>query len=355
MNKIITIAIVGLFMAACSKSTPKQESVINVKVKYPQIGFVQNSYTFPAYLGANQEVNLVARIPGALEKVCYPTGGYVKRGTSLFVIEPESYRDKVESAKAQLLSAQAQLEYTQSNYERMERSSKSNAVSQNDLQQAKSAYQQAEAAVKQAKSQLDEASLNLSYCYINAPFSGQVSKHTIDAGNYLNGGETLATIYDESKLTVEFSMGYNQFANLPKPIEQIIAHIVLGNDTIPAKMSYAAPSVTLQTGTLAAQAVIDNTSNKLKSGVYVNLIIPYRTNPNAILIPQSSVGTSLNKNFVYILNRDKSVTLSEVVTGEALENGMIEIISGLNADQPYLVDALSSIRPGMKVNPIVTE
>ena len=354
MQKIIATLIIASTFGACSSHVQQKPSATpDVNVSYPAKGLVEQSYTYPAYLGANQQVNLIARVSGTLEKIYYPIGGEVAKESPLFVIEPQRYIDALESSKAQMQSAQAQLTYAQSTYERMERSSKSNAVSQNELQQAQANYLQAQAALLQAESQLNEASLNLSYCYMNAPFSGFVSKHSIDAGNYLNGGETLATIYDESILTVEFNMSYNEFSKITQPLQQIAAYITIGTDTIPAQMQYVAPAVTLQTGTLVAQAIVDNKDYTLKSGVYVNITIPYSSNPNAVIIPESSVGRSLDKKFVYTLNDDNTVSATPVTTGASLNNGMIEITNGLTHNQLYLVNALSSIRPGMKINPIV--
>lgn len=355
MQKISTLIIMLLAITGCHKPPTQQQTLPEVKVAYPQSGPVTQSYTFPALLNANQEVKLVARVSGTLQKVYYPVGGQVKKGTPLFIIEPQRYTDIVESSRAQVKSSEAQLEYAKSNYERMQRSSKSSAISQNDLEQAKSAYMQAEAAINQAKSQLDEASLNLSYCYINAPINGEVSKNSIDADNYLEGGETLATIYDEQTLIAKFNITYNEYRNLPQPIDRIAAYVVVSGDTISAKLNYTAPAVTQQTGTLVAEAIIANRDMKLKSGVYGTIVIPYRTNNNAVIIPETSVGKSLDKRFVYTLNSDNTVSATPVKTGASLPDGMVEITAGLNHSQLYLTNALSTIRPGMKINPITTK
>lgn len=352
MQKISTLLIIMATVISCHKSTPQETTTPNVKVTYPQSGTVVQSYSFPATLAASQEVKLVARVSGTLDQVNYPSGGMVKKDSPLFTIEPQQYLDAVESSRAQVQSAEAQLEYAKSNYERMQRSSKNNAVSQNDLQQAKSAYLQAEASLNQAQSQLDEASLNLSYCYINAPFNGEITKNAIDAGNYLSGGETLATIYDEKSLTVQFNMSYNEYLNLPKQIDKIEAYIIANGDTIPARISYIAPAVTTQTGTLAIEATINNTQNRLKSGAYTTIVIPWHTNKNAVIIPETSVGRSLDQKYVYTLNSDNTVNATSVKTGATLPDGMIEITEGLSHNQLYLIDALSAIRPGMKINPI---
>jgi multidrug resistance efflux pump len=60
-------------------------------------------------MAAINTVDLVARVQGFVQAISYADGDYVKKGTSLFTIEPEPYRLKVEAAKASVTSAQATL------------------------------------------------------------------------------------------------------------------------------------------------------------------------------------------------------------------------------------------------------
>ncbi len=44
--------------------------------------------------------NLVARVPGFVQEIKYQDGDFVKKGTPLFIIEPEPYKLKLDQAKA---------------------------------------------------------------------------------------------------------------------------------------------------------------------------------------------------------------------------------------------------------------
>ena len=44
--------------------------------------------------------DLVARVPGFVQAISYNDGQFVKKGTSLFTIEPEPYKLKLDAAKA---------------------------------------------------------------------------------------------------------------------------------------------------------------------------------------------------------------------------------------------------------------
>ena len=62
--------------------------------------------------------NLVARVPGFVETINYNDGDAVKKGTVLFTIEPETYKLKLDQAKAAELSAKASVTQTDLDYER---------------------------------------------------------------------------------------------------------------------------------------------------------------------------------------------------------------------------------------------
>ena len=47
-----------------------------------------------------QSVDLVARVQGVLQSINYKDGSFVKQGTTLFTIEPETYKLKLEQAQA---------------------------------------------------------------------------------------------------------------------------------------------------------------------------------------------------------------------------------------------------------------
>lgn len=56
---------------------------------------------------AQQFVEIRARVEGYLEKMLFAEGTYIKKGQTLFVIDPLVYRARVDKAKAQLNKARA--------------------------------------------------------------------------------------------------------------------------------------------------------------------------------------------------------------------------------------------------------
>src|SRR6201991_4284441 len=87
-------------LTACEQNTFVPPPPPKVEVAVP----VQKSIT--RYLDATgntaaiKNVDLVARVQGFLQSINYQDGTFVKEGTTLFTIEPETYKFKLEQAQA---------------------------------------------------------------------------------------------------------------------------------------------------------------------------------------------------------------------------------------------------------------
>jgi len=91
-------------------------------------------------------------------------------------------RSVVEAARAQKLAAEAALEQA-----RAERLRAEDAVGQDGNLNAR---------ISQAEAQLAEAELDLSYCYVHAPFTGKVVNLNISVGEFAHAGVQVFTLVD---------------------------------------------------------------------------------------------------------------------------------------------------------------
>lgn len=343
------------------KATPVPEVLVNT----PEEQNVTYTYEYPAYLEAEQTVNLVARVSGFLEKILYTPGQLVKTGQLLFVIEPKPYIDQVKAAESQVKSAEAQLAYAKASYERMKEAVQTKAISEIDYLQAQSTYNSALASLDNARAQLNTARINLNYCYIKAPFDGRVSRNLVDQANFVAGSvqpTTLATTYKDKRMYAYFNMAYAEYQNLPPVNANLSPNDPLRFLTVTdaadphrqwkGQLDYTSPHVDLQTGTVNIRAIIENPHEELLSGMYVTISVPYRNVKDALLIPESSIGTNQTGRFVYIIDRDNRVELKPVTVGVLEPDGMRQIVSGIHRDDRYVVEALMSVRPGMSVKPV---
>mgnify|MGYP002926108569 FL=1 len=159
-----------------------------------------------------------------------------------------------------------------------------------------------------------------------------------------------------------FNMAYAEYQNLPPVKANLSPNDPLRFLTVTdaadphrqwkGELDYTSPNVDLQTGTVNIRAIIENPHEELLSGMYVTISVPYRNVRDALLIPESSIGTNQTGRFVYIIDRDNRVELKPVTVGVLESDGMRQIISGIRRDDRYVVEALMSVRPGMSVKPV---
>ena len=90
INKIGIISLAFFLFISCKKE--KQPNIIQVpsiQVTSPIVRDITLTKQYPGFLSSDKTVNLVARVNGYLQTSFLKAGAFVKKGTLIFIIEPE--------------------------------------------------------------------------------------------------------------------------------------------------------------------------------------------------------------------------------------------------------------------------
>src|SRR5829696_7475843 len=113
------VAAMGI-LSACEQNTFVPPPPAKVDVAVP----AQRSFTRYLETTGNtasvKNVDLVARLQGFLQSINYKDGAFVKQGTSLFTIEPDTYKLKLDQAQAAESGAQASARQTDADFKRQQ-------------------------------------------------------------------------------------------------------------------------------------------------------------------------------------------------------------------------------------------
>ena len=110
----VAMVVVSPHVVSCSDKNQEddRDDRITVDVSLPEVDSVVIYKSYPGYLGADQSIDIVARVNGYLVDKRFGDGDIVKPGEVLFKIEDTQYRDQLQQAQAQLATAIATEDYT---------------------------------------------------------------------------------------------------------------------------------------------------------------------------------------------------------------------------------------------------
>src|SRR5438309_3050902 len=153
-------------------------------------------------------VDLVARVQGFLQSINYQDGSFVKEGTTLFTIEPETYKLKLEQARAAESGAEATVKQAEADFKRQSELVQRQAVSQATLDTSTSTRTNAQANLQQAQANTHIAEVNYGYTNVTAPFDGLVTAHLVSVGELVGVASPtqLATIIALDPIYVNFNV-----------------------------------------------------------------------------------------------------------------------------------------------------
>lgn len=330
-------------------------------VARPIVDSVLVSKTYPGYLSANRNIKIVSRVNGYLLSKSFTDGDLVHKGQVLFRIEPTKYEDAVNQAKADLETAIATNKYATSQYHAMKKALESDAVSQMDVVQAESSMNESLASIENARAALRTAQTNLGYCTITSPVTGHISAPIPNVGDYISGEgspEVLTTVYEDNELAAVFSIEESQYIKLKNrdiPGIDFKKVPVTFTDPLPheyfGELTYLAPSVDVQTGSVTVKVNLKNEYGELKNGMYAEINLPDQYINNAVLIRDASISTDQLGKFVYVVNDSNKVVYTPIKVGALVRDSLRVVTEGLDGNERYVTKALLKVRDGMIVKP----
>ncbi|MCP1926618.1 efflux RND transporter periplasmic adaptor subunit [Bradyrhizobium elkanii] len=314
-----------------------------------------------------QTVDLVARVQGFLQAINYQDGSFVKEGTTLFTIEPETYKLKLEQAQAAEVGAQATLKQAELDFKRQTDLVQRQAVSQATLDTSTSTRDNAQASLQQAQVNTRIAAVNYGYTNVAAPFDGIVSNHLVSVGELVGVASPtqLATIVQLDPIYVNFNVNEQDVQRVRdearrrgltvNELRQLPVEVGLQTETgypHKGKLDYISPTLNQSTGTLAVRGVFPNPDRTLLPGFYVRVRVPFEKQDDALLVPNVAIGSDQAGRYVLVVNAENVVEQRKVTTGP-LDEGLRVIESGLKPDDRIVTAGLLRAIPGQKVDPQV--
>ena len=347
-------------MTSCVNGVPEV-----VPTSYETVTIEKSDITVPmkfsAKLKGETDVTITPQVSGQLMRICVTEGDVVKKGQVLFIIDQRDAQLELESAQASLQAAIAQENSARIEYESNKNLYEKKIVSKYTFDTAENSYNQAKASVAQYKAMVNRAKVNLGYCTITAPVAGSIGEIPVRTGDQVSPSTYLTTVSGNANMDAEFSLPETilsmilseGFSMDPSALAKVSPEVgfVMKNGTEyehKGKITRATGVVNASTGTISLKATFPNPKGQLYSGMQGSVVIPLEEKA-VMVIPQEAVVKLQDKQQVYKVQADSTVTSVEVTTQDIFNGKDYMVTSGLNVGDKIVTIGANNLHEGQKV------
>jgi RND family efflux transporter MFP subunit len=290
---------------------------------------------------------VAAEVAGQVRRVEVEVGHAVAPGALLALIEPEDYRLRVASARAEIGRLEAQVEQQERLVTRYQQLATRDFFAQNSLEEAQAQLKVLRRQLDAARNAIEEAQRDLARTEVRAPVAGRIESRLVDPGDYVQEGTGMFRLSTDDVLR----------AVLPFP-ERLVDRLAIGQATrlssptdpqrgrLEAAVTELRPTV--GGANRAVEALVDfRNPGGWRAGASVNGEVVIETRQGTVTVPEGAVVLRPAGATVYVVEGDK-VRAQVVRTGHQ-DAGRVEIREGLQGDETLALDGAGFLTDGAPV------
>jgi len=300
-------------------------------------------------------LQVTAQVSGMLLKANFQEGQLVKKGDSLFEIDPRPFEAALAQAQGQLAKDQATLAGARVDLRRYQTLLSANAISKQIVDDETATVGQEEGVVQADEAAVNTARINLGFTHIVSPIDGKTGPLMIQPGNVVTttGTTPLVTITQVQPIKVSFFLPQNQLVQIQN---QMAAGRLWAIVSMPgaeggqekAKVDFLSNAVGANTGTIELRATFANTDMRLVPGQNVDVGVTMKDIPGATIVPRDAVNLGPDTAYVYVVSPDNVVSSKTVTILN--DDGVNDAVKGdVKPGDKVVVEGQLRIVPGSKV------
>lgn len=341
----IMALIAGCAFTSCGNKGAEKNVVADekpeVKVAKATSSMVPQTEVYTATVESDVKNNISPNAPMRIERILVDVGDMVSKGQVVAVLDASN----VQQVKLQLDNQKAVYANQQIEFNRIAELYKVGGVSKSDFDMAKVQLDGMKAQVDILSTQYRQLSTNTQ---LHAPISGYVTARNYDNGD-MYGGQPILTIEQTNpvKLVINVSENYFQKVKRTMPVE--ISLDAYDGEVFDGKVTIVSPSVDPITHTFRTEITINNSSQKVRPGMFARATINLG-DENRVIVPDLAVVKQVGSGdrYVYVYKNGK-VSYNKVELGRHL-NDKYEIVSGVNDGDDVVIAGHTRLANGVEVN-----
>lgn len=295
------------------------------------------------------EAEVRAQVSGLLQKIAYKEGDRVKKGDTLFVIDPAPYKAALDAAVANRRQVQAQLAQDIREAGRYQKLFEVKAVSRKERDDAQSQVDIRKALLAAAQADEENARIDLDRTHVKATSDGLVGVSEVNVGALVTATTTLlAKITQPENLRIRFTVSERDLAGAKVELTNKVRLRMASGQMYDACLDYVATQMDTATATRMMRAKIPAQQSGVLPGQLVHVQLQTQTLKNVSRVPQQAVYQLPDGTYEVYVAKDGKALAKPIVVGTWADTDWI-VLKGLEAGDKVIVDNLQRLRPGAKV------
>lgn len=341
-------------------------------------------------------VQLRSQVTGQLSQIHFREGQDVRKGDPLFTLDARPFQAALQQAQAVLARDTAQAKNAQAQRARYEDLFNRGLIARDQYETQMATASALEATIAADQAQVETARVNLQYTRIVAPISGRTGALGVHQGDLVRANDTaaLVVINQVSPIYVTFAVPGRYLPDIRRHQAQqplhVDARISAGGtpgapqsapasgaavatpsasgqgsgtdggsgskpaDAVPGdaiesgKVAFIDNTVDPTTGTIRMKATFENADHALWPGLFVQVTVVLRTDPNAVVVPSAAVQASQSGQFVYVITQERTAEIRNVVVARQQGDDVV-IAKGVSGGDEVVTDGQLRLTPGARV------
>ena len=377
LKAVLPVAVLGvavLVAAVMIRSRPDVETLPppiappGIRVHQVSRDAVQVSVASQGTVRPRTETQLVPEIAGRVMWVSpsFAEGGFFEQGDVLLRIDTFDYEQAVVSARSQLAQARLRLAQEEAEAEVAQREWEALGLGDpRELTLRKPQLEEARASVAAAEANLMRSERDLERADVTAPYAGRVRTKSVDLGQFVTVGTSIATIYGVEMAEVRLPLPDEELAYLNLPLAYRGAERRVGPRVV-LRTTFAGSTYEWGGGIVRTESEIDPVSRMvhiiaevedpyasgpdpdrppLAVGMYVEAEIEGRSFSDIAVVPRAALR---GRNQVLVIDSDSRVRFREVEILRTTTES-VYLRSGVSDGELVAVSAIDNPTDGMLV------
>lgn len=283
-----------------------------------------------------RSVNITSNSSELITRVLFTDGQRVSAGTPLVQLQARE-------EEAGIIQARAQVGLAEQQYERYAELGERGFAPRMMVEQYQAELAVARATLQAAQARQGDRS-------IRAPFSGVLGLSSVTAGTLINPGAVITTLDDIDTIRVDFPVPERYINVLRAGLPITATADAYGDEPFQGRIALVDTRINETTRAVIARAEFPNPGYRIRPGMLVRVSVQQGQRQTAA-VPEASIQYEGDGAFVYRIAGGEGGSTAqrvEVETG-AVENGFVEIVSGLRAGERIVGSGLNRIQPNSPV------